>query len=297
MATWTIKALLDWMTLFLGDKQVDAPRLCSELLLTHVLGLRRIELYTQFDRVLSPAELASLRSLVKRAGEHEPVGYLVGKSEFYSIEFDVQPGCLIPRPETELLVQHAIEAIRGYGDNPQVLDLCTGSGCIAVALAKNCDRVQVTATDISGEAIAIARANIHKHSLSERIELLQGDLFTPLLQRRFDLVVSNPPYVSTLEFEGLDRNVKDYEPELALRAGDEGLDIYRRILQEIGDHLKPEGVLMMEMGFRQETALRQLLEQTGLFREIVLEKDFQGHDRLVLAKAGPYTSMGSTSST
>ena len=142
MATWTIKALLDWMTPFLAEKQVDAPRLCSELLLTHVLRLQRIELYTCFDRVLSPAELVSLRSLVKRAGEHEPVGYLVGKSEFYSIEFDVQPGCLIPRPETELLVQHAIEAMRGHHDSPQVVDLGTGSGCIAVALAKNCERVR-----------------------------------------------------------------------------------------------------------------------------------------------------------
>ncbi|MCH8192883.1 MAG: peptide chain release factor N(5)-glutamine methyltransferase [Planctomycetes bacterium] len=284
MATWTIKALLDWMTPFLADKQVDAPRLCSELLLTHVLGLRRIELYTQFDRILSPDELASLRSLVNRAGAHEPVGYLVGKSEFYSIEFDVQPGCLIPRPETELLVQHAIEAIRDHSDGPQVLDLCTGSGCIAVALAKNCHRVHVTATDISPEAIAIARANIHKHCLSERIELLQGDLLAPLAQRRFDLVVSNPPYVSTSEFERLDRNVKDYEPELALRAGAEGLDVYRRILQNIGDHLRPEGVLMMEMGFQQGTALCQLIEQTGLFQEIAVKKDFEGHDRLVLAK-------------
>lgn len=284
MTHWTIKALLDWMTPFLADKQVDAPRLCSELLLTHVLRLQRIELYTRFDRVLSPAELVSLRSLVKRAGEHEPVGYLVGKSEFYSIEFDVQPGCLIPRPETELLVQHAIEAIRDHHDSPRVLDLCTGSGCIAVALAKNCDRVRVTATDISPEAIAIARANIHKHSLSERIELLQGDLWVPLAQRRFDLVVSNPPYVSHCEFERLDRNVKDYEPELALRAGAEGLDIYRRILQDIGDHLQPEGTLMMEMGFRQGTALRQLIDQTGLFREIAVTKDFQGHDRLVLAR-------------
>jgi len=286
------------MTPFLADKQVDSPRLCSELLLTHVLELRRIELYTEFDRVLSPAELASLRALIKRAGEHEPVGYLVGKSEFYSIEFDVGPGCLIPRPETELLVQHAIETIRGQEGTPQVLDLCTGSGCIAVALAKNCDRIRVTATDIASETIAIARANIHKHSLSERIELLQGDLWAPLAQRRFDLVLSNPPYVSNAEFEGLDRNVKDYEPELALRAGAEGLEFYRRILQNVGDHLRPEGVLMMEMGYEQGTVLRQLIGQTGLFGEIALEKDFQGHERLVLAKTGVgQTRMGSTSPT
>ena len=155
-------------------------------------------------------------------------------------------------------------------------------------VAGNCDRVRVTATDISPEAIAIARANIHKHSLSERIELLQGDLLAPLTHRRFDLVVSNPPYVSLAEFEQLDRNVKDYEPELALRAGAEGLDIYRRILQDIGDHLQPKGVLMMEMGFQQGTALRQLIDQTNLFREIAVEKDFQGHERLVLARrAGP----------
>ena len=181
MNEWTIQKLLTWVTEYLTQKGVDSPRLSAELLLSHVLGLKRIELYTQYNKVVAQEQLTQLRDLVKRAGEHEPVAYLVGRTEFYSIEFDVTPDCLIPRPETELLVQRSIEFLRKRTGPQQVCDLCTGCGVIAVAIAKNVPDAKVVATDISEPALAVAAKNIEKHKLAERIELRHGDLFEPLV--------------------------------------------------------------------------------------------------------------------
>ena len=283
--TWTIKALLDWITPYLRDKEVDGPRLCAELLVCHVLGKQRIELYTQFDQVVTPAQLEPLRGLVKRAAEHEPVAYLVGRTEFYSLEMAVAPGCLIPRPETEMLVQHAVETLRLRPGAQAVLDLCTGSGCIAVAVAANHPETRVLATDLSAKALEIAQRNVARHGLAERVTLAQGDLFEPARGRGpFDLILCNPPYVSQAEYEALDRNVKAYEPAEALLAGPEGLDLYQRLFQQVADHLKPDAAILIEIGYRQGPAVRALAEQTGLFDRIRIEKDFQHHDRLVIGK-------------
>jgi len=284
MKTWTIKALLEWITPYLTDKDVDAPRLCAEMLVCHVLKKQRIELYTQFDWIVPQAQLDPLRGLIKRAGEHEPVAYLVGKTEFYSIELEIAPGCLIPRPETELLVQHAIEALRLRSGGQRILDLCTGSACIAVALAKNHDKAHIVASDVSKAALEIAQRNMQKHQLNDRIELHHGDLFAPVNGQVFDMIVSNPPYVSDTEFEQLDQNVKAYEPELALLAGPEGLDLYKRMLSQMDSFLKPGGILMLEIGCSQGSAVQSLLKQAGLFEDIHILKDLQGHDRVVIAK-------------
>ncbi len=284
MNTWTIKALLDWMTPYLADKGIDAPRLCAEMLLCHVLGKQRIQLYTEFDAVVSPPNLTALRELVKRAAEQEPVAYLVGKAEFYSLEFDVSPACLIPRPETELLVQRAIEFIRTRGDHPRVLDLCTGCGCIAVAIAKNVTGCQVTASDISDKAVSVAEKNVTQYGLADHVTLLLGDLWEAIEgQEPFDLIVSNPPYVSISEYQSLDKNVRDYEPNSALLAGPEGLDIYQRIIPEAGRYLKPSGLLMMEIGYQQGEIVQKLLGQTKQFQDIEVIQDFQKHDRVVKA--------------
>jgi release factor glutamine methyltransferase len=288
MSDWTIQKLLTWLTEYLTQKDVDSPRLSAELLLSHVLGLKRIELYTQFGKVVPQEQLDQLRSLVKRAGLHEPVAYLVGRAEFYSIEFEVTSDCLIPRPETEQLVQRAIEFLRKRGTGQLVCDLCTGCGIIAVAIAKNVPDAKVIATDISAEALAVATKNVEKHKLQERIELRQGDLFEPLIPPldQFDLIASNPPYVSAAEYEILDKNVKDYEPRIALYAGEGGLDVYRRIAEKVGPFLKPDGILLLEIGYAQGPAVRELFEQTGVFASIEIEKDFQKHDRVVVAKRG-----------
>ncbi|MHC4361885.1 MAG: peptide chain release factor N(5)-glutamine methyltransferase [Planctomycetota bacterium] len=287
MAEWTIQKLLNWVTQHLTEKGVDSARLSAELLLSHVLVLKRIELYTQFDKPVDKDRLNRLRGLVKRAAEHEPVAYLVGKTEFYSLEFNVTPDCMIPRPETELLAERAIEFLRGRKGGQFVCDLCTGCGCIAAAIAKNHADCRIIATDICGSALSIAAQNIEKHGLHERVTLLCGDLFGPIVPQldvsKFDLIVCNPPYVSAPEFEKLEKNVKDYEPRLALYAGQDGLDIYRRICEKVGDFLKPDAALMLEIGYAQGRAVKELLEGTGVFAEMKVEKDVHNNDRIVTA--------------
>ena len=285
---WTISKLLNWITDYLTQKKVDSPRLSAELLLSDVLGMKRIELYMHFDKPVEQAKLDTLRGLVKRAGESEPIGYLVGRTEFYSLELAVCKDCLIPRPETELLVERAIEFLRTRTGNQHVLDLCTGCGCIAIAIAKNFPNVKVIATDISDAALAIAAQNVQKHKLEDKITLLAGDLFEPIIRQldapAFDLIVSNPPYVSEPEFEKLDKNVKDYEPHLALHGGFDGLAVYRRIADQVNNFLKPDAALMMEIGYAQGSAIRHMLEQTGLFASVTIEKDLSNNDRIAIAK-------------
>lgn len=287
MASWTIQRLLNWVTEYLTGKGVDSPRLSAELLLCHVVGLTRIELYTQFDRPVPQRQLDQLRDLVKRAGLHEPVAYLTGRTEFYSVELDISSDCLIPRPETELLVQRAIEFLRTRDGVQFICDLCTGSGCIAVAVAKNFSEARVIATDISAGALDVAAKNVDKHGLHERVELLRGDLFEPLVEQldatEFDLIVCNPPYVSSSEYEALAKNVRDYEPESALLGGTDGLDIYRRLIEKVDQFLRPGAALMLEIGYAQGPAVQELLEQTGAFAEVKIEKDPHDNDRVVTA--------------
>jgi release factor glutamine methyltransferase len=288
VSDWTIQRLLAWITEYLTQKEVDSPRLSAELLLSHVLGLRRIELYTQYSKPVAREQLDHLHSLVKRAGLREPVAYLVGRMEFYSIEFEVTCDCLIPRPETELLVQRAIEFLRKRDGPQHVCDLCTGCGVIAVALAKNVPDAKIIATDISEPALRVAARNVEKHQLQDRVELLEGDLFDPVIPQLdvspFDLIASNPPYVSAAEYETLDKNVKDYEPRIALYAGDGGLDVYRRIVEKVGQFLKPDGILLLEIGYMQGPAVRELLQQTNAFADTQIEKDLQKYDRIVVAR-------------
>ena len=288
MSEWTIQKLLTWITDYLTKHSIDAPRLSAELLLSSVLDLKRIELYTRYNQVVEKADLDKLHSLVRRAGRHEPVAYLVGRTEFYSLEIEVDADCLIPRPETELLVQRAVEFLRPRHGPRRVCELCTGCGCIAVAIAKNVPGAGIVATDISGPALEVAARNVEKHELTDRIELLCGDLFEPLIPHLdvtlFDAIACNPPYVSAVEYDALERNVRDYEPRLALCGGKDGLDIYRRIAAEVDRFLKPSGALLLEIGYAQGPAVRDLLERTDTFARISIEKDLQGHDRIVVAQ-------------
>lgn len=308
MQNWTIQKLLNWITDYFTEKAIDAPRLSAEMLLSHVLSLTRIELYTQFDKPVDQRQLDQLHALTKRASQDEPLAYLIGKTEFYSIELNITPDCLIPRPETELLVERAIEFLRSrtarnletadaldqghLADDAKkpaqfVCDLCTGSGCIAVAIAANFPKAKVIATDICDSALEVAATNIEKHNLNDRITLLHGDLFDPLITQldttKFDLIVSNPPYVSALEFDALDKNVKDYEPKIALLAGTDGLDVYRRIIEKADLFLKPDAAMILEIGYAQGAAVKELIEQTKAFSQITIEKDPHNNDRIVTA--------------
>ncbi len=308
MQPWTIQKLLNWITEYFTKKGIESPRLSAELLLSHVLSMKRIELYTQFNKPVTSQQLNQLHDLVKRAGENEPVAYLTGKTEFYSLEFSITPDCMIPRPETELLVERAIEFLRAHtvrnamagnilqkekisnepnSGNQLVCDLCTGSGCVAVAIAKNYPDARIIATDISDAALKIAAVNVKKYHLEDRITLLCGDLFDPLLSQldreKFDLIVCNPPYVSAAEFDALAKNIKAYEPRLALFAGTDGLDIHRRVIEKACPFLKTDGALILEIGYLQGPAVKQLFEQVGSLSEIKIEKDFNNNDRLAIA--------------
>jgi len=297
MDTWTIQKLLNWMTEYYIEKGIVAPRLSAELLLSHVLTMERIELYTQFDKLVAKDQLDILHDLVERAGRHEPISYLTGRTEFYSLQLEVCPDCMIPRPETELLVERAIEFLRRRTGNQFVCDLCTGCGCIAVAIAKNFPKAKIIATDICDAALNVAAKNIEKYKLKDRITLLCGDLFEPLVPHLdvekpvrhslgdggFDLIVCNPPYVSADEYEKLEKNVKDYEPRLALFAGVDGLDVYRRIIDKADKFLKSDAVLMLEIGYAQGRAIKDLLEKAGTFSSVKIEKDYNDNDRVVTA--------------
>jgi release factor glutamine methyltransferase len=287
MEQWTIKKLLDWMVGHFTEKKIDSPRLTAELLLSFVLNMQRIELYMHFDKEVDKPQLDKLRDLVKRCIQHEPVQYLTSRTEFYSISLKVAADCLIPRPETELLVERAIEFLRGRTGTQYVCDLCTGCGCIAVAIGKNYPDAKIIATDISEQALNIAAENIKKYQLDQKIELLQGNLFEPLISqldvKEFDLIVCNPPYVSGAEYEKLDAKVRNYEPKLALDGGADGLDIYRKIAAEIGSHLKKDGALMLEIGYLQGQQVKGLLEDSKCFGPIKIEKDHSSNDRIVTA--------------
>ena len=290
---WTIKKLLDWMVSHFTEKKIDSPRLTAEMLLSFVLEMERIQLYMQFDQPVKKEQLDKLRSLVNRCLQNEPVQYLTSRSEFYSLSFKVGPDCLIPRPETELLVERAIEFLRGRTGIQYVCDLCTGCGCIAAAIAKNFADAKIIATDICDKALSVAAENIAKYNLAGRVELLQGNLFEPVVRQLdernspaaggFDLIVCNPPYVSGAEYEKLDAKVRNHEPKLALDGGADGLDIYRKLAADAGSHLKKDGALLLEIGLLQGPAVKKLLEDSDAFGPIKIEKDFNRNDRVITA--------------
>jgi release factor glutamine methyltransferase len=289
---WTVRRILEWTSGFFARKNVDPARLSAELILAHVLNVPRIKLYTDYERPLSEKELAACRELVRRAGEQEPIAYLTGKAHFFNLEFDVTRDVLIPRPDTETLVENVLQFVRHQGgfEAPRVLDLCTGSGCIAAAIAHNLKTAVVTATDLSSAAVAIARRNIERLGLSGRVLVEEGDLFEPLARmvdvQPFNLIVSNPPYIPTAQIESLDRSVREYEPIEALDGGLDGLVIHRKILSEAPHRLAPGGRIYLEIAFDQADLAQQVASEYPPFDEIQILKDFGGRDRVLTARRG-----------
>ena len=289
-APWTVRRLLEWTGGFFTRKEVDQPRLSAELLLAHVLDCPRLKLYTDYERVVGDRPLATFRDLVRRAGEEEPIAYLTGRAHFYTLEIDVTRDVLIPRPDTETLVENVAQTVRHQPglEAARVLDLCTGSGCVAIAIAKHVRAATVLATDVSEAAAAVARRNVEMHKLGDRITVAVGDLFAPIATvvdaRPFDLIVSNPPYIATDLIPKLDRSVRDYEPRLALDGGPDGLDLHRRILAKAADHLTPTGRVFLEIAFDQGPAAVDATTAAGAFDDVRLLKDFNGHDRVLTAR-------------
>ena len=288
--TWTVRRILEWTSGYFTRRNLESPRLCAELLLAHVLGVPRIKLYTGYEQPLTEQQLASMRSLVQRAAEQEPIAYLTGRAHFFNLEFEVTRDVLIPRPDTETLVENVLQLARNQAgfEAPRVLDLCTGSGCIACAVAHHHKAASVVATDVSPGAVEVARRNVERLKLADRVLVEQGDLFAPLAdmvdRRPFELIVANPPYIPTAGLEALDRSVRDYEPAGALDGGLDGLSIHRRILAEAPDRLVPGGRLYLEIQFDQgELALQVAGEHSG-FDDVRLLKDYGGRDRVLTGR-------------
>ena len=281
---WTVKKVLDWTIGHLKQHGCESARLDAEILLAHSRNCRRIQLYTEYDAPLTPEERATMRDLVSRRAAHEPVAYLVGFREFFGVEFDVEPGVLIPRPDTETLVMTALKVAKDL-PSPRLLDVCTGTACVPVAIAENCAAAVLTAIELGDQAHQIARRNIDKHGLTDRITLLQGDLFSPLASdASFDIITANPPYVTNEEMNTLPPDIRLHEPELALRGGADGLDIVRRLIPEAAARLTDAGTLLLEIGSQQGDDVCRLFATTNQYEPAQVVRDLGGCTRVVWAK-------------
>jgi release factor glutamine methyltransferase len=276
----TIRELLGPAREYLEQKGVPSPKLDAEYLLAHVLDVQRLELYLDHDRELEPAEVDRLRELVRRRGKREPLAYVLGSWGFYGLELHCDGRALVPRPETEILVERCLALLTGTPE-PSIVDVGTGTGAIALALAARLPEASVTAIDLSPDALALAGENAALNDLAERVELLEGDLLAPIAGRRFDLVASNPPYVAA--GDAVDPEVADYEPALAVYAGDAGRAILERLAADVPAVLRAGGHLAVEVGDGQAPWLAERLAGLG-YAEVEVTRDLRGVERVVTAR-------------
>jgi release factor glutamine methyltransferase len=281
---WTIGRLLDWTTKFLAQKALERPGLDAEVLLAHALGCKRIELYVRHDEVAPEEARQKYRDLIRRRIKGCPVAYLVSRKEFFSLELEVGPAVLIPRPDTECVVDECLRLAKGMAE-PAVLDVGTGSGCLAVAVAHQHKSARVTAVDISPAALEVAARNAAKHKLAERISFLKGDVYEPLISdARFDFILSNPPYIRHTDMADLPVGVRDYEPHQALDGGADGFTVFDRLLAGAPAHLKPGGYLIVEIGSAQEAPARERIGRVEGFDLAKTIHDGSGHPRVLRAR-------------
>lgn len=281
MQSWTVKELLEWTSNYFKEKNIKEARLEAEILLARVLGKDRVYLYSNYDAPVNQDERSIFREFIKRRARKEPLAYITGAKEFMSLEFKVNPNVLIPRPESEIIVEKAIDLFK---DQPcTICDIGTGSGALAISMAHYLPLARVFATDISKQALETARENAA--SLQVGVEFLEGDLLSPFLDKEhyFDLIVANLPYISQEEYHTLDSGVKNYEPQLALLAPGDGLDIYRHLLPQTFDLLKEGAYLFLEIGCQQGEKAIQMMNS---FEEVQIVKDLAGYDRVVMARKG-----------
>jgi release factor glutamine methyltransferase len=282
--TWTVGRLLQWTEQFFTEKGIESPRLDAQILLAHALGCDRIHIYTRFEEPVDEPQRAQFRDLVRRRVENCPVAYLVGRKEFYKLSFEVTPAVLIPRPATEVLVMRTLEIIKSQ-TGPRVLDVGTGSGCIAVSIAKLHKGAAITALDVSDDALLVAGANAERHGVAERVTVISSDLYAGLNGApAFDVIVSNPPYIRGGEIAGLAPEVRDHEPRTALDGGPDGLQIFDRLVQGAAERLVPDGWLLVEVGFDQEAAAIERLAAAPGLQPGPTVRDADGHPRVVTAR-------------
>lgn len=287
MATkiWHVLELLEWTTGYFEKHKIPNPRLDAEVLLGHLLEKSRLQLYLHFDMPVFQGDLTVFRELIKKRIARTPISYLTNHKEFMSLDFYVDEKVLIPRPETEFVVETILKTKK---DTPQrLLEIGTGSGVMAIALAVKKPEWEIIATDISKDALAVAEKNRDTHECIDRIDLLHGDLFEPiktLQAQRFNWIVSNPPYVMTNERDTLSPDIRDYEPHIALFAGEDGLSIIRRLIVEAPNYLHPEGKLIFEIGDKQAKSVKTLLDEQPAYQNYRFIKDYAGIERVVLAE-------------
>lgn len=320
-AVWTTRKLLDWIASRLAEHEVESPRVCAELLISAALGCDRLRLYMEPERVASAQERDMLRDWVRRASAQEPVQYLVGETWFHGRPFEVDRSTLIPRPATETLVECAIDLIREV-DGARMIEIGTGTGCVTAAILDGLDRpsraearrkaaaiadqlpfqagevpevptdpaevnpATAVAIELVPEAAELARRNLQRHGFDSRVEIRVGSLFEPLMAEdhgTFDLLVSNPPYISDAEWEKCDANVREFEPEVALRGGQDGLDLIRSLIAGASKVLKQGGWLALEIQYDQAGVITALLEEAGL-SFVAVHQDHEAHDRVIIAR-------------
>ena len=284
---WRVVDLLSWTSRYFEQHGIPNPRLDAEVLLAHLLEKSRLELYLHFEMPVFQEHLTPFRELIKKRIERTPVSYLTNRKEFMSLNFYVDERVLIPRPETEQLVETILTTTSG---NPQrLLELGTGSGVIATSLAVHQPEWDITATDISEPALVVAQQNAETHACTAKIKFLSGDLFAPIKAmvpdggKRFDWIVCNPPYVKKTEWDTLNPDVRDNEPEIALFAGDDGLAVIRRLIAEAPEYLAPNGKLILEIGDTQADTVRTLIDAEPAYCTYELLKDYAEKERIVLA--------------
>jgi len=281
---WTIESLLKWAADDFRAKGIESPRLDAEVLLGWALGKTRIELVIESKRELDGADLTKFRDAVKRRRTHEPVAYVLGQREFFGRSFRVDRRVLVPRPDTEALVEVALERTRHVSMSMRALDLCTGSGCVGITLARERPTSQIVGTDFSADALVVARKNAQRIG-AYNFALFQGDLFAaiPSKKMRFDIVASNPPYIPSGEIPTLMTDVRDFEPRLALDGGPDGLDLVRRIISEAKNHLAPNGIVALEIGYDEAERTRALFQEHG-YADIQTKRDYGKIERVVSAR-------------
>ena len=288
---WTILKLLQWTTSYFSSHNIDSPRAAAEILLAHALGTQRIDLYLRYDQPLLKTELGQFKDLIKRRIRREPVAYITGTKEFWSLDFDVTPDVLIPRPETELLVETASKLLNErFRHAPgKVLELGTGSGAVIIALASQCNTHQFFASDRSLPALATAIRNAKHHELPRPIQWFAGSWFDSLLPEKtaFHIIVSNPPYIPTEEIQQLQPEIFSYEPRIALDGGPDGLNAIRTIFANAHLYMESGGWLLVEIGYDQKTAVEKIATQTGRYTNITFKPDYSGHARVVQLQVKP----------
>ncbi len=284
---WTVLKALRWTTTYFSEKKIENPRLQAELLLANALGFSRVDLYLNYDRPLSIKERKVYRQAIKERLQGVPLQFITGIQPFRHLILDIREDVFIPRPETEILVEKALEVITDQGKDYEVLDLGTGTGAVALSLAYEKEKLLVIASDISLKALILAKKNCRKYNLEDRVKFLQANFFKPIKEQDeglFNIIISNPPYVPTKDKEKLPPEVAIYEPEKSIFGGEDGLDFLKHIILNTHQYLRNNGYILLEIGHDQAEAVKQIMLESAMYNDIEVFKDLANRDRVIRAR-------------